>query len=74
MNERIPLLVEGIDTTDGWYILPGAIHWPDEPLPIIEYVDGESHIIGTVTDIRREGNLITGVVDVEGNPSTVLQP
>lgn len=62
---RIRLLVEGYETSDGRYIVPGAIRWRD-PLPVMGYVGHESRLLGEVTGLRRDGHSITGETDVDG--------
>ena len=59
---------EGVVTEDGRYIIPGALHFPRDPVPL---KNAQGHIIGTVRDIRREGNDITAeihLIETEGTP------
>jgi hypothetical protein len=61
----IELLREGEWTRDGRMLTPGTIIWREQ-IPLLALADTErnghdgSHLVGAVTNIRREGNLIVG--------------
>lgn len=51
------LLREGEWTDDHRFIHPGAVTWPDEPIPVL---DEANALVGAVFNVRREGNRILG--------------
>lgn len=71
MIDRTTIAYEGVWTTDHRKIEPGALVWPDAPLPVVEWRQahptfhyGRPHFIGTMTDIRREDDgRVTAIVD-----------
>lgn len=80
---RVTLMEEDSVWPSGVYIVPGSIYWDDAPLPV--FTSAGTFVvptIGKVTDIRREGNKITGEltyhnghdVDVNGEYSAYISP
>jgi hypothetical protein len=69
------LAVEGTQTGDGRFIVPGATEWPDPPLPLaLQLVNEDGHDgavqVGTIDTVTRGANgdiEFTGTVD-DGQP------
>jgi hypothetical protein len=62
-DARVTLFWEGVDTSDGRRIEPGAVTWDDEPFPITRHgsltrSDGNDlpSLYGKGLDVRREEN------------------
>ncbi len=62
-----PLVVEGVETGDGRMFAPGALTWPDLPVPLLyqrvtSHGGGtdESVNVGRIDSIWREGDVIMG--------------
>lgn len=68
MTERIPLAVEGVPTGDGRLLEPGALHWPDEPVPVTMNVPDEqylSSVVGQATNFSREDGVISADITLD---------
>jgi len=73
MTTTRELLREGEYTRDGRMLTPNSVTWRDQ-IPLMARADklnglGGDHLVGAVTNIRREGNRILGdlSVDIEDN-------
>lgn len=67
-KDSVKLVQEGVLLGNNQTILPGAISWGDEPLPVL--IRGLDHeVVGAVTNIRREDGWVVGdvVMNIE-NP------
>lgn len=65
MIGRWPVLVEGVVTSDGRYIEPGAIHWRDR-VPVQKVIGGGPTLVGTATQVERsEDGTITAWIDAD---------
>lgn len=58
------LLREGEWTTDGRLLAPDSIRWGMRIPLVVRSFGDTGHIVGAVTNIRREGNRILGDTDV----------
>lgn len=64
--QRIRLVMEDVETSDGRIIQPRALTWR-HPIPVTEHRDGYSTVIGSIGEVRREDDgSITGVTNVTG--------
>lgn len=64
---RVELCYEGVETTDGRVIAPGALRFPEDPVPlaVMHHPDKELRTIGTASHFERgEGGVITGLLSV----------
>ena len=68
-KEPVKLVQEGVLLEGNRTILPGAIGWGDEPLPVLMSSLDHEVVVGTLTNIRREDGWVVGdvVVNIE-NP------
>lgn len=75
------LVVEGVQTGDGRFIVADATTWADPPLPIAFIEDGDQHVepreapqVGNILTLTRTGGLIefTGHVDDESDAGAEL--
>ena len=68
-KESVKLVPEGVLLDGNRIILPGAISWGDEPLPVLMKSLDHEEVVGTFTNIRREDSWIVGdvVMNIE-NP------
>jgi hypothetical protein len=48
------IAVEGVDSTDGRHVEPGALTWSELPLPVMH----DERLVGRVDKITRDGSLI----------------
>lgn len=69
VKKPVKLVQEGVLLKGNQTILPGAISWGDEPLPVLMRSLGHEEVVGTLTNIRREDGWIVGdvVMNIE-NP------
>ena len=68
--QRVPLAVEGVPTGDGRLLLPGALRWPDEGVPVTmptANANGQtvSQVVGWATNFSRDDGVISGDVTLE---------
>ena len=63
----VKLVQEGALLEGNRMILPGAITWGDEPLPVLMGSPDHEKVVGTFTNIRREDGWVVGdvVMDIE---------
>ena len=68
-KEPVKLVQEGVLLEGDRIILPGAISWGDEPLPVVMRSLDHEEVVGTFTNIRREDGWVVGdvVMNIE-NP------
>lgn len=62
------ILREGEWTRDGRLIRPGGVYWDDDVIDVMEFIDETVPpiIIGSLWNIRREGDYILADTDVMG--------
>lgn len=67
VKKPVKLVQEGVLIECNRMILPGAITWGDEPLPVL--MGYHEEVVGTFTNIRREDGWVVGdvVMNIE-NP------
>ena len=61
-KEPVKLVQEGVLLEGNRMILPGAITWGDEPLPVLMGGLDREEVVGTFTNIRREDGWVVGDV------------
>lgn len=75
MNWHGTIALEGHETKDGRIVEPGALGWPDEPIPLT-VIDGDRRVhIGWAGSVRRDGPLIvaSGSIFPEANMIPILE-
>lgn len=62
VREQVKLMQEGVLLEGNYIILPGAINWVDELLPVLMGSLDRKEVVGTLTNIRREDGWVVGDV------------